>query len=49
MFLSGKPSLLRIRAKLFLEIGSRRNFWEVLPWDPIAWFIVHAEHQEYLK
>lgn len=32
-----------------LEVTSRRKMWDFLPWDPVAWLIIHAEHQEYLK
>ncbi|GMH33064.1 hypothetical protein BSKO_00898 [Bryopsis sp. KO-2023] len=40
---------LRAFVGMFSEVLQRRQIWEVLPWDPGAWLVVHAEHQEYIK
>eukprot|EP00210_Caulerpa_lentillifera_P007102 g6795.t1 len=34
---------------LLAELNSKRKIWDYLPWDPIAWLLVHTEHQEYLN
>lgn len=38
---------LRAFLKLILDVVSRKKFWEILPWDPGALYVVQKKHEEY--